>query len=790
MNRLRDFASRYWPFAAWLLVVAVLFAPTAGLMTVLPSPDSSAIRFPSMRLELIEDLLAGTASLAPHDLLTLVFPHLWLTDASYLIDSILAAIGFTCFLCIRKMPPVAAILGGGVLAFAGYSFSLVSAGHRGFFFMLPYVVFMFAFIAKGVDSLRPVFFGLAACCAAWVIRFAPDVAPIFLGIAALYAVYALLPKWKSLRARHAVVCILVAIAAFALAAFPSIYNAATTLRSERKTQIEQSAKTDAEGTADPNAAWVFATNWSLPPDEIVEFIAPCFKGRQTGDPSAPYWGRLGQSYEWDKTHEGFPNFRQHTIYLGAIPVAFALLAVLAWTAARRKADGPAYIRDIPFFATLWIVALLLAFGRYAPFYRLFYAIPGMSLLRAPVKFMRVVEFSTAFLAAAGVASLLAPSLLKRDKLKSSAMVFGAAAAICAAAALAIHSSPLAFTKALADFGAPAQLQTIMADFAARSFLHPVIGFAIAAAVLFLASRNGANARLCAALVFAIAIDVTTVHKPFMGTYNVSDSYRDNQVVRTVCEKRPFGKSLGIFAEVPKWFRDSLDTHGVLCLPINDARYDHQAFLSATGNDVMRLMELSGGEFDIIPSEWLKFFPQGRAVVLSYLSFTQTSVSMSLVPTPIALVKMPGAVPFAKLYSDWATSPRDSWMQTLAGLPPTREIVADGAPAPTSPSSEPGEVSIISERLNGNHLKTIVSTSAKSEQLLTVWHSRWRPLAAEIDGNPAKVFEAGYTGYGVVVPAGEHTVAFHRPFRPAVFAASLAMLFAFFAGIFTLLRRHL
>ena len=105
-----------------------------------------------------------------------------------------------------------------------------------------------------------------------------------------------------------------------------------------------------EAAADPEAAkaaarerWIFATNWSLPPEDMAEFVAPNVRGYDTGFASAPYWGRIGQTEDWEKTGQGYPNFRQHSIYLGALGVAIALFAVVGafCDLRRRPADGAA-----------------------------------------------------------------------------------------------------------------------------------------------------------------------------------------------------------------------------------------------------------------------------------------------------------------------------------------------------------------------------------------------------------------------------------------------------------------
>ena len=68
-----------------------------------------------------------------------------------------------------------------------------------------------------------------------------------------------------------------------------------------------------EAADDPQARWIFATNWSLHPEEIVEFVAPCLFGTQTGDlrhhtGQARSYARLGRA------SSGLCHSRQHTIY--------------------------------------------------------------------------------------------------------------------------------------------------------------------------------------------------------------------------------------------------------------------------------------------------------------------------------------------------------------------------------------------------------------------------------------------------------------------------------------------
>jgi hypothetical protein len=164
------------------------------------------------------------------------------------------------------------------------------------------------------------------------------------------------------------------------------------------------------GTEDRGAKWEFVTQWSYPPDESVALVAPGYMGWRSGEGEGNYWGRLGQSAGWGQAGQGFMNFKLDDWYLGMVPVLFALL--ICGTVWRRMqsaqgesvvaADGPNLRADIIFWGVATLVALLLAMGKYSPLYQLFYQLPVVNNIRAPVKFMQVFQVSLAVLAVYGL----------------------------------------------------------------------------------------------------------------------------------------------------------------------------------------------------------------------------------------------------------------------------------------------------------------------------------------------------------------------------------------------------
>lgn len=160
----------------------------------------------------------------------------------------------------------------------------------------------------------------------------------------------------------------------------------------------------AGGGESPQAKWEFCTQWSVPPDESIEIIAPGYMGWRSGEPSGPYWGRTGQSAEWPRTGQGFPNFRLESVYLGIVPVAFALLAcLLAWRRPVVSETGGEKVwrMDIRFWSVATLLLLLLSFGKYFPLYSVFYHLPVMNNIRNPNKFVQIFQIGAAILAAYG-----------------------------------------------------------------------------------------------------------------------------------------------------------------------------------------------------------------------------------------------------------------------------------------------------------------------------------------------------------------------------------------------------
>ena len=824
MQKIKRFLANHWQLLFWPAVASLLFIPTCGTYTVLPSPDSAPFYPRTYVIDRFASLLAEVPSFSLDDVLELILPPLFRHDFSYWLSVVATALGGYWIMRERDASKTASAFAGGAFAFAGYSFTLISAGHRAYFTMTPYVVATFAFLIRAVRREDLLAYALAAATAAWAFRFGPDIGPQFLVVAALYAVW-LFVKNAAMRplrerTRPFLLGIACALVSFALVASQSILVTLTSTLAWRQKQIAESSGTaltasvskagEAGGEAaskDDEAAkkqeqWIFATNWSLPPEETIEFVAPGIFGTWTGDRSRPYWGRLGRSAGWNEANPdrgGFFNFRQHLVYLGSIPVALALFAVAACLSTRRKrlanggVEAPAYLSDTPFWLVIGVVALLLAFGRYAPFYRPFYAIPYMSYLRAPVKFMRLVEFAVAILSGSGLAALTADNC-GRSLRRGLAFASAAAAAACALYALRVNASADTFAAILGRLGAP-QLMRPMALHAIRALWHAIVGFGLVAGIAFALAKGHLRGRTAAAvLLVALAVDIAVATRPFLFTIDKSLSYKPNAITETLHASTPVTEVptvtvLGV-QSLPEWFTDSLSLSGIRRLPYTDV--DNNAFLARSNGDVAAMCRETGSQYLIVPVSLSRAINRSAFDHLFFFSLGANGLAQVKTPThtSLELLRAKKVLPYCTLNAAWRTVDEADWMAKVAEGGPLvigGEIPCgnkDGAPAR-------GTAKVLARRYQQRSLFTAVETDSPDECLLLVLDRTAWNLSIWVDGEPAKSVPAGYAHYmGIHLKPGHHVVKMGKPHKWRICAFSFAVLLLALGGAVVFVRRQL
>jgi len=415
---------------AWLTIIGfvllalLLFYPLLAPNRCLFTTDDNLGIIPSMKNMMPRGffsnwsdtaLLGGGGGLVPI-MWTSLF--LWLMPAQlgfnwiHASELILASIALAMFLRAAGLHWMAIVLGVISAFWVGSNFTLTYAGHMGKFGALMFATASLYGIRQTFESDRP---WLWSVVTGGLIGFmfleAQDVA-LFFGL--FWGAYTLFRTLILFRhgSRFKGLLLLIPMVAMIL-----IMSGATLMAS----YAQNVSSITAQQEDNPRQKWEFTTQWSWPPEESIDFVAPGYMGWRSSEADGPYWGRMGRSSGWEKTGQGFMNFKLENQYLGAIPVIFALFAVLivvlrsdfkssfsplpedlqACQAENTIIDLKCAKMEILFWFFAAVLALLLSFGKYFPLYQLFYQLPVISNIRNPNKFLQVFQLAVGILAAYG-----------------------------------------------------------------------------------------------------------------------------------------------------------------------------------------------------------------------------------------------------------------------------------------------------------------------------------------------------------------------------------------------------
>jgi len=720
----------------------------------------------------------------------------------------------------KKFSRIVSAIGALAMAFSGHSFTLISAGHMGKFNMLPFAVLTFAFLDRAFDGKSFFYFALAGMCAGLGMAEQQDVMLMFGLMAAAYALF----KWIRVLAadgfRKPVIGktvggVLLAAAVFGCVALPVFWSAGRIIEA-RETLAGDS----------PEKKWEKATDWSLPPEDILEFVAPCVFGIESGDPKGWYWGRLGRPMNWRPETGGMPNYRQHTVYLGALQVLFAIFGVLyAIKVLRRKksagggsepasVDGPQPdIVEIVFWAVAWLVCVLLALGRFGPVYGLFYHLPLASAIRAPVKFMHLVELATVILFAGGLHAFLgrwtvakpvmelkkgkggaaavpAPGLARQPILPSVIGGMLALALVAGAIVSSMAAQKLAgYWELLGLAGVSQPLLQLMLSALVHGALIMAAGVAILEAGRRFAPSSLSRRWIVLLVVVIVAVDLYSVGHRYIRKDNVT-MFQSSRELAVALKKggQPFRVSFP-YSEVSepgnplarRPARDPLSERLIKYLgyhsvdvfdmgSISSIAPDLKAFLESV-HDQSRMWQLTNCRFLIgarqieghagVCTELAKYsevFPAatGFAVVADMFRRPRISMADSRNATHVVLINRM-ALPRAMLYYTWESLAVDEVKARLGDRTwdPVKTVLVTGSGG-VHESATPGvPVEIADYRWN-----RAAMTVEPAEEAILLFNDRYdSSWSVTVDGQKTEMLRCNLIMRGVKLTPGRHEVVF-------------------------------
>jgi hypothetical protein len=485
----------------------------------------------------------------------------------------------------------------------------------------------------------------------------------------------------------------------------------------------------------PRAALPYreAARYSLVPALLGELWVPgLFSSREP----LLYWG------VWDRVAAG---------YLGVFSLLLAGLAVLLHRG-----------RRLGLLLVLGVAGLLLALGGQSILHGWAYLLlPGFDQLRAPARFVLLLDFALAALAALGLDRLLSPLDRRSRRALESAwralLLFAAGAAIVggAWAYLVVYQ---------AQDRDPTLFWRVSAAGSSVIFALMMLGSALA----WLAARRSrrlsrpALGWLAAGLIF---VDLASVGAyADLGHRPPTEGYDHPQIVE-------------FLKGDPGFFRIDSRTD------ISDVWQPDLALLAGLYDvggvdnplvvaDVARYWQGTGGRstplYDFLGVQYVL---GSKEVVLDWDKF-----NLAFEGDPeVNVYRNETALPRAFLVQDAvvAADHEDAWgMIQRAGFDPATTVVLEGdPPLIAQPAAQPaGPIIARVSRYEPNAVEIQVEAPAEGYLVLSdPYYPGWQ---AQVDGEPVALLRANYAFRAVAVPAGSHAVT--MVFRPNTWRAGLAL----------------
>lgn len=589
-------------------------------------------------------------------------------------------------------------------------------------------------------------------------------------------------------------------------------------------QTESAGQSPEEKLHAKQRAWDWATQWSIPKAEALRVVVPGLFGyRLDTEGGGAYWGAVGQQAGWEEHKQGFARHNGSGEYAGMLVVVVALWA--AFQSFRRE-GGPFQPDErlaVRFWSIAAILSLLLAFGRYAPFYQIIYALPYFSTIRNPMKFMHPFHLAVLILFGFGLQALSRLYLERAIAWSGSyqkqlsqwwaglkgfdnrwALGSASALGLSLLAWLVYSSSRKNLVARLEFLGFPGDLGASIASFSIKEVALAVLFLALTLGVLALIMSgcfSGARAKWAfAALGLLLAVDLCRANSYWVKFYDYHEKYASNPVVdflrhkpherRVVVCPLNFGPNFQMFQQFYdiEWVQQQFVFNNIHSLnypqdprPPKDKASFEMAMqpdptdLANTKHRLARYWQLTNTRLIFAPfgmtEQINQFLDPEKKRFRQVLGFQliqhgeQLFGAQTNTTGPFALLEFTGALPRAKLYGRWEGSrPDEEVLKQLTQPtfdPETNVLIADAGPTLAAPVADPGTVEITSY----SPKRVVLKAKATAPSVLML-NDRFDPAwRARVNGQPAPILRCNFIMRGISLPAGEHEVIME--FKPAV-----------------------
>ncbi len=600
--------------------------------------------------------------------------------------------------------------------FAGYIVSTLYGGHDGRFFAMVLIPLAFGLLERGMRTGEVQWFLLLGLTVGGQIL-TPHVQVMYFSSLALaaYAAFALWLRYRQAGSPRAVTGptakLVLAFTIAALVGAVQLWPTASLLGLAVRGVPGQ------EG-------YEFASSWALPPQELSALILPDLIGSLS-----LYWGTN--------------PFKLHTEYLGALPLALALIGFLG-----RKPEARQW-----FFAAAAALGLLFALGAATPVHRLaFYIVPLIGRFRAPAMMLGPVTFAVALLAGYGWQAI-ADARERGRALPWTWMLTGSAVFLLPVLAAVLAPDGLIRWVLNGWFpaGWPRQPSPSVAPALRNgSFMALVVWVAVLAAARAIETGR-AGEWLCAGLLLLGALDLGRVGNRYLISAPAEQLLPVDQGLEALSSEMSLGERAW---PLPDTYRP------------NELMYYGIPAITGSQNFRLKWYERLVGGIDYTNLGgrrvlWslldLKYLTMAEEVSIPFLAPAGEGLKGRIYhladPTPHAF--FPAVV-------DAVQDTASALSATLALENPRERAIVEtgdypGAPGAGGPDPVPGSGEASIKSYSPNEVSLAVSADQPGLLVVSeIYHPSWQ---AWIDDEPAPIYRTNVAFRGVVVPEGEHELVF-------------------------------
>ena len=494
-------------------------------------------------------------------------------------------------------------------------------------------------------------------------------------------------------------------------------------------------------------------------------------------------------------------------YAGIIVVLLAAWALFFTLQKRANIYSPTERRMILFWTVLAVVSLLLAYGRHAVFYQFIHQLPFFNTMRNPIKFLHPMHLGLIVLCGYSIEGLL--RLAKREAAEPSRAArlwirgTGIAAGLMLLGSLIVGASKKSLGMNIASRGFDPAAAQVMAGFSAMEIILSALLLGAGVFLIAKLMRGNAAAKWAVALGLLILIDLTRANSPWVQYDDYKHKYEGNNPLISTLAKSPHEGRVTI-SPLPsgllnqlyriEWLQHQFLYNNVQSLDLVQMprmATDHEAFerrFTITGDTNTHY--LAGRRWELTNTRWIlggtndvaffnrQFDPaKGRFTVATNFVVglrpgtknpnapdTEDFTTQFNSAGPYSLIRFDGALPRARLYSQWQVQTNDaSTLETLAKreFDPQATVIVNAPIAPSAAALGQAVGEVITQSYRPKEIRLTAQATGDSVLLLNDhWSAHWR---VTVDGQPSELLRCNYVMRGVRLSPGSHEVVFR--FQP-------------------------